>query len=37
MTLTSAACPLTAVMERNIRTVLAESGTEFVLGCVQRP
>ena len=31
MTLTSAACPLTAVMERNIATVLAESGTEFVL------
>lgn len=31
MTLTSAACPLTAVMERNIRTVLDEDGTDFVL------
>lgn len=31
MTLTSAACPLTAVMERNIRTVLDEDGTDFTL------
>ncbi|NKQ57690.1 DUF59 domain-containing protein [Amycolatopsis sp. K13G38] len=31
MTLTSAACPLTEVMERNVKAVLAESGTEFVL------
>ncbi|MFT4081457.1 MAG: iron-sulfur cluster assembly protein [Nocardioides sp.] len=31
MTLTSAACPLTAVMERNVATVLAEQGTRFAL------
>ncbi len=31
MTLTSAACPLTEVMERNIAKVLADSATAFVL------
>ncbi len=31
MTLTSAACPLTVVMESQIRTVMAELGTEFVV------
>ncbi|MFJ9387649.1 iron-sulfur cluster assembly protein [Nocardioides sp. NPDC101246] len=31
MTLTSAACPLTEVMARNVRAVLAEDGTDFVL------
>ncbi|MFD7075147.1 iron-sulfur cluster assembly protein [Nocardioides sp. NPDC059952] len=31
MTLTSAACPLTEVMARNVRAVLAEDGTDFDL------
>lgn len=31
MTLTSAACPLTSVMESQIRTVLSEMDTEFVV------
>lgn len=31
MTLTSQACPLTIVMERDIRRVLADSGTDFTL------
>ncbi|MFJ2618305.1 iron-sulfur cluster assembly protein [Glutamicibacter sp. NPDC087344] len=31
MTLTSAACPLTEVMERNIEAVLAKSGSKFEL------
>ncbi|MGV9862531.1 iron-sulfur cluster assembly protein [Rhodococcus koreensis] len=31
MTLTSAACPLTVVMESQIRTVLSEMGTEYVV------
>lgn len=31
MTLTSAACPLTSVMEVQIRTVMSETGTEFAV------